>query len=83
MERENKNQREVDKDGVKETGQRKGLTAVRAPSFPLCTHFFVLLCTLNWFLSQELLPPLGTWGHSAVDKQECLFQGESIQARNV
>ena len=49
MERENKNQREVDEDGVRETGQRTGWTAVRAPSSPLCTPMsFALLCTPNW-----------------------------------
>lgn len=37
MERENKNQIEADRDGVKGTGQRTGWTAVRAPSSPLCT----------------------------------------------
>lgn len=31
MERKNKNQREVAEDGVRETGQRTGWTAVRAP----------------------------------------------------
>lgn len=39
---------EADRDGVKETGQRTGRTAVRAPSSPLCTTVsFILLCTLN------------------------------------
>lgn len=49
MERENKNQREVDEDGVRETGQRTGWTAVRAPSSPLFTPMsFALFCTPNW-----------------------------------
>lgn len=45
MERENKNQREVDKDGVREIGQRTGWTAMRAPSSPLCTRLFFLWST--------------------------------------
>lgn len=38
MERENKNQKKVDTDEVKETGRRRGWTAVRAPPSPLRSH---------------------------------------------
>lgn len=58
IERENKNQREVDEDGMRETGQRTGWTAIRAPSSPLCTPMsFILLCTPSWCFPKELLPP--------------------------
>lgn len=67
MERENKNQREVDKDGVGEIGQRTGWTALRAPSSPLCTRFF-FLWRPNQSFPLELLPPSGTWGHSALNE---------------
>lgn len=39
MERENKNQKEVDKDEVKDRPEKR-LTAVRAPLSPLCSHLF-------------------------------------------
>lgn len=56
--REQESEREVGEDGIRETGQRTGWTAIRAPSSPLCTPMsFVLLCTPSWCFPKELLPP--------------------------
>ena len=49
---------EVDEDGIRETGQRTGWTAIRVPSSPLCAPMSsVLLCTPSWYFPKELLPP--------------------------